>query len=262
MRKIKKGTFLGILAIGLIGLSMIAFAEEETTEHVFVYADESDEEGDDSADNPPMRGEANTTPTWGRTKEVEDMLKEWQEEEEAKKATRTYRDTGRVSFICRANADYIPTDCILITLIDEYDDFQYVAIERERGFSTTEDLPAGRYMLNGASSWDREKDTNIGQSGKWIVKAHTLDDNDSLIDGNMITIEEGSDNMVVEVYTDNDTQTYIPKIEDAVTATESNANDDSFDISKYLAPIIGVIIVVGALVAREAKKWKTKAKKN
>ena len=259
MRKIKKGTFLGILAIGLIGLSMIAFAEEETTEHVFVYADESDEEGDDSADNPPMRGEANTTPTWGRTKEVEDMLKEWQEEEEAKKATRTYRDTGRVSFICRANADYIPTDCILITLID---DFQYVAIERERGFSTTEDLPAGRYMLNGASSWDREKDTNIGQSGKWIVKAHTLDDNDSLIDGNMITIEEGSDNMVVEVYTDNDTQTYIPKIEDAVTATESNANDDSFDISKYLAPIIGVIIVVGALVAREAKKWKTKAKKN
>ncbi len=262
MRKIKKRAFLGILAMGVIGLTMTAFAEEETTEHVFEYANESDEDGDDSADNPPMQGEANTTPTWGRTKEVDEMLKQWQEEDAAKKATRTYRDTGRVSFLCRANADNIPTDCILITLIDEYDDFQYVAIERERGFSTTEDLPAGTYMLNGASSWDREKDTNIGQSGKWIVKAHTLDDNDSLINGNMITIEEGSDNMVVEVYADNDTQTFIPKIEDAVKATESNATSDSFDIKKYLAPIFGVVLVAGAVVVKEAKKWKTKTKKD
>ena len=283
---VKRMALIGALIMGVMAFSVVAYADEtvsaatletteeqteETTEHVFVYADENDEVGDDSADNPPMRGEANTTPTWGRTKEVEDMLKQWQEED----ATKVYRDPGDVAFYTEADKKTIPVDCIMISLVylDEQD-LVYVAIERDREFFTSESIPAGKYYINDVYAWDKERGVEARDKGSFTAKAFT---NGKLCENNTFEVLEGSNNSIVEVYLNNSDGTALTQaIPDKVETTSSEIDDidseievreedgEMVDFGKYFIPAacIAIVIIAGVAISIKCKKYRQEDAEN
>ncbi len=271
---IKKASIIGALIIGAMSFTLTAYADEvvtetaaetitesteETTEHVFVYADENDEVGDDSADNPPMQGEANTTPTWGRTKEVEEMLKQWQEEDAAKEATRVYRDPGRVAFYTSADKESIPADCIFISLINlDDEEFVNVLLEREKEFFTAENIPAGKYYVNAAYAWDKERGTNVQNEGHYTAKAFV---NGVQAENNTFELVEGTNNTAVQIFLNEDYKetTTIPDKTVASSEAEDDTEDGSMlDFGKYVIPAACIVLVIIAGVAAKIKVKKLK----
>lgn len=228
---------------------------------------------DDSADNPPMKGEANTTATggWGTKEEEESLEAEVQKELEQFRASKAaeeeslaQKEKGRIAFYTTIEKENIPTDCIMISLINEAHEFVHVALERERSFFTSEQLPAGKYILNEAYPYDREKGTDDREKGKFTVKAFI---NGEAVDGNEFVLTENTNNTVVQVFLDTSYEApkpTIPDKEDVTEATTVSAEEETdegslFNINRLLLPILGGT-VAGVLLFAIEKKIKNKEK--